>query len=146
MTPVEANILICFEATPTADMPPKASFRNKWATRLTKIQLLTLSYDNVGIDEIISYAARTWWRGLRNNQYQLPPAFYLVVFIGLTAWTFGSIVCGYFEAMARLHAKDMHAVWPAFWRGVIGAIPGLTGIISFLFPPLFCVRQPIRYH
>ncbi|KAF2854589.1 hypothetical protein T440DRAFT_551680 [Plenodomus tracheiphilus IPT5] len=127
------------DETPNPNVNP-VILRRKWEARITKIQPLALSYADVRIDEIAGHAIRTWWRGLANNLYHLPPAFYFVVFVGLTTWAFGSIVCGYYEAMARLDAHDLSGAWPAFWRGTIGAIPALTGIITFLFPPTFCVR------
>ncbi|KAH9860485.1 hypothetical protein J1614_011816 [Plenodomus biglobosus] len=136
-----ANEAIYSAVENTLDSPSKkVSFTHKWAARIAKIQPLSLSYADVRFDEIIDHAVRTWWRGLANNLYHLPPAFYFLVFLGLTAWAFGSIVCGYFEATARLTANDKPGAWPAFWRGTLGAIPALTGIITFLFPPTFCVR------
>jgi len=116
------------------------SFRNKWGARIAKVQPWSLSYADVRIDRIVLHAMGTMWRQWGNNPYHLPPAFYFVLFMGLAAWAIGSIVCGYFEALARVTAGDLTGARPTFWRGVIGAIPALTGITTFLFPPTFCVR------
>lgn len=140
-TPDTKTSTSTLEQEPLKSLPHTLpSSTKKWSSRLSKLQPLSLSYANVRIDEIIDHAVRTWWRGLANNLYHLPPGFYFLVFMGLSAWAFGSLVCGYFEALASLQANDESAAWPAFWRGALGAIPALTGIITFLFPPTFCVR------
>ena len=119
------------------------SSKDKWAKRRSKIQLYPLRYDDAELHTIFRYAVVNQWQQWGANPYNLPPLYYLIIFACLAAWAIGSIVCGHYEAQAKLEARDISNVLPTLCRGLIGAIPALTQITLFLFPPLYV---PTGFH
>lgn len=110
---------------------------NWMPSRKTWSELHRGHYDGARLDTIFIHAMKTHWHQWDANPYNLPPIYYLLIFATLAAWAIGSIVCGYIEANARLKAGDTRGAIPILCRGLIGAIPALTQITLFLFPPLY---------
>ena len=106
--------------------------KNKWLGRAKKWRHgYRGEYDGVSILRILNHARKHWWESWRTNPYNLSPWIYSILLSSLMAWSIGSIVCGYYEAL------DNEARIATFWRGVLGAVPGAVQSAVFLFPPLY---------
>jgi len=112
-------------------------FMHKWLGRFKKCQLRGLRYDGARLHTILWYALKNQWHQWGANPYNLPSSYYLIMFASLAAWAIGSIVCGHFEARARMQAGETYGITATLCRGLIGAIPAITQITLFLFPPLY---------
>ncbi|KAF1845834.1 uncharacterized protein K460DRAFT_395392 [Cucurbitaria berberidis CBS 394.84] len=108
----------------------------EWQNRWKKSQLLRkFEYDGVRIDELLVFLIKTQREQYRSNPYNLSSNYYILIFLSLAAWAIGSIVCGHHEARAKIEVGAT-GVLATLCRGLIGAIPAVTQITLFLFPPL----------
>lgn len=98
--------------------------------------LTKFRYDGVRLDELLVFLVKSQREQYRSNPYNLSSSYYLVIFLCLTAWAVGSIVCGHYEARAKIKQGDRADI-ATLCRGLIGAIPAVTQITLFLFPPLY---------
>ncbi|KAF1945398.1 hypothetical protein EJ02DRAFT_431742 [Clathrospora elynae] len=112
-----------------AEKGAAASTRTKDKLR----EIYKLRYNGVNLFTIAKWHIRHQWEEQRRNPYELHNIFYIILFITLIVWTFGSIICAYFEAKAAEDNKKL----PTLFRGMLGAIPGTVQAVLFIFPPMF---------
>ncbi|OAL53188.1 hypothetical protein IQ07DRAFT_677931 [Pyrenochaeta sp. DS3sAY3a] len=94
-----------------------------------------VKYNGATLTSLVIFVLKSQRESYRTNPYNLSPFYYLVIFVCLVFWAIGSVIVGHFEAMPRIEAGQGGGL-ATLCRGMIGAIPAVTQLTLFLFPPL----------